>query len=153
MSEDSPAFDETANAPVDYDRVIRDRIEKRIKNRNQFFFQLAFAVAANAVLWYIYAAVGDHMVAWPALFSLPWAVWLVSMGLGVYRDSERAADRRELMIQQKIEREKLRMGLANSAYEKPKREPTMQLGDDGELVAVDETDDSDTALYQKSQRG
>ena len=46
--------------------------------------------------------------------------------------------RREDQIQREMELEKMRLGLTNDAYEKPKRDQAVRLSDDGELIPDDE---------------
>jgi hypothetical protein len=125
---------------------IRKRIEERIEKRNGFYVHLVSFIAVNAVLWMIWLPSGGHP--WPMYVTFFWGIGLVANGIAVYQDSDRAINRREEMIQDEIAREKQRMGIANPMYEKPKRD--MRLGDDGELLPADE---SDNVNYQKSKRG
>jgi 2TM domain len=128
---------------------IRRRVEKRLKEREAFLRHLVSFVSVNAMLWIIWA-VTSRGFPWPIFVTLGWGVGLVSNALQVYQNSARVAMRREESIQREIEREKERLGLADE-YEKPKRDRTMRLSDDGELVPADE--DEDNGLVSKAKRG
>ena len=130
------------------DAQLRKRVEARIKERNAFYIHLITFVGVNLLLWVIWLTTDAGGFPWPLYAGLPWLMGLVIHGLVVYQNSGRAVERRQQTIEREIEREKLRLGLVNDAYEKPKRERIMRLSDDGELVQ-----DGDTAAANKSKRG
>src|SRR5262245_5878066 len=140
---------ESAQEDDSVEAQIRRRVEKRLKQRDAFIRHLVSFIAVNAMLWAIWAVTSGGFP-WPIFVTLGWGIGLVSDGLQVYQNSTRVAIRREEGIQREIELEKQRLGLADE-YEKPKRERTMRLSDDGELVPSEEDDDD--GLVSKAKRG
>src|SRR5258707_5713551 len=129
---------------------LRKRIEARHRERNAFYMNLISFVGIQLLLWVIFFATDSHdSVPWPLFVALPWGIGLVAHGLRVYQNSLPAMERREEKIQREIELEKMRLGLASDAYEKPKRDQAMRLSDDGELVPADEAAEPGT----KAKRG
>ena len=130
------------------DAAIRRRVERRAKQRREFFGSLTSFLAVNFTLWFIWymssAGKGTLEFPWPIFITIAW-LWssdLVGQGLQVYRNSERARYRHEQAIQREIALEKMRLGLGDSddSYEKPKRDRLVRLSDDGELLSEEDDD-------------
>jgi hypothetical protein len=109
-------------------QAVRKAAEKRIKNRIEFYQHLAAYIAVNIML--VVAFPGQWWVVFP-IFG--WGAGLLAHGIEVFLDDplcrERAIAR---------EMEKLGYKPADVESEKPKRDRALTLGDDGELVELDE---------------
>jgi hypothetical protein len=119
---------------------LRKRVEDRIKNRNAFYIHLIAFLGTNLLLWTIWLTADPFDFPWPLYAVIPWTMGLAIHGLVVYQDSGMARQRYEQRIRREVEMEKMRLGLAADAYQKPKRDQTMRLSDDGELIADDESE-------------
>src|SRR5260221_1961507 len=128
------------------DAAIRRRVERRAKQRRDFFGSLTSFLAVNFTLWTIWyvssAKNGAFDFPWPIFITIAW-LWssdLVGQGLQVYQNSENALSRREQAIQREIALEKIRLGLDgnDASYEKPKRDRLVRLSDDGELLSEED---------------
>ena len=142
---------------------IRRRIAARTKMRNEFFGHLTTYVIVNAICWAIY--LGGNFVAfsfingipfvggipWPIYVTFFWGIGLVSHGFNVYQNSGRVTARRERAIRDEIEMERARLGL-DSNYEKPKRQESVRLSDDGELVPLEELTEDESDYVPKAKR-
>jgi hypothetical protein len=132
-----------------YDEI-RNRVLQRFNKRKELFMHLAAYLMVNAVLWFfvltdfihdipvlngIYEGLGILL---PIAVSIGWGIGVFIHYLDYYYEAGGGADRRERAVQQAIEREKE----LRSEYEKPKRDPRMQLTEDGEIeeVLYDEDD-------------
>jgi len=130
------------------DAAIRRRVERRAKQRREFFGSLTSFLAVNFTLWFIWymssAGKGTLEFPWPIFITIAWAMSsdLVGQGLRVYQNTENALSRREQAIQREIALEKMRLGLGSSdeSYEKPKRDRLVRLSDDGELLSEEDDD-------------
>ncbi|HRE47299.1 MAG TPA: 2TM domain-containing protein [Aggregatilineales bacterium] len=143
--------------------AIRRRVEKRMKQRQEFFIHFAIYIAINLVLWVVYLFnlvdpftmfdINEFRFPYPLLVMIAWGIGLLSHGLDTYfKTSDRLVNRREDAIQREIERERARLGLAPAEFQKSKRRA--RLGEDGELVYDDERDpvDDDNAVPARTQR-
>jgi 2TM domain len=142
---------------------IRRRVEKRIKQRNEFYIHLAVFIVVIPMLWIMWGFTSDFFSAflsdsawvfdgmpWPIFPTIGWGIGIVAHGLTVYFNSPGRIEARERTIQREIERERQR--LANdSYYEKPKRERSVRLTDDGELIEEDE-DEAEIENGKKRKR-
>lgn len=121
---------------------IRRRIEKRIKERNEFYVHLAFFIGGNLLMWLIWFLTnsGDtDGFPWPIIVLASWGIGIVAHGLTVYFNSPERIEARERTIQREIERERQRLA-ADDYYEKPKRDRHVRLTDDGELIEIEDTE-------------
>jgi hypothetical protein len=128
---------------------LRKRIETRLQMRQEFFIHLFIFVAINAFLWFLWATVGPASLIWPSFVTIPWSVGLILHGLEVYKNSSLAEKRRARTIDRELELEKLRLGITDHAYEKPKRDQAVRLTDDGEIVPVD---DDEVEMVTRTKR-
>jgi 2TM domain-containing protein len=134
---------------------IRRRVEKRIKQRNEFYIHLAVYIAVNLLLWGIWFFTsnfhnGEDNFPWPFIPMMGWGIGIVAHGLTVYFNSARRIEARERAVQREIERERER--LANDDhYEKPKRDQRMRLTEDGELIEIAD-DDAEEIEKRKRDR-
>jgi len=123
------------------DDEIRRRIEKRIKQRNEFYIHLAAYIAGNLLMWVIWALTLDTGETigfpWPIIVMLGWGIGLGAHGLTLFFSSPSRVEARERAIQREIERERERL-VNDDYYEKPKRDQRMRLTDDGELIEIDD---------------
>lgn len=131
-----------------YDQI-RYRIQQRFNKRKELFMHLAAYVVVNLVMWVlvltgfihdipvlsgVYEGLGILL---PLLVTIGWGIGVFIHYLDYYYEAGGGAERRERAIEDAIEREKA----MRSEFEKPKRDPRMQLTEDGELEEV--TDDED----------
>lgn len=128
------------------EQEIRRRVEKRIKQRNDFYIHFAVYIAANLLMWMIWALTRDSSETigfpWPLIVMFGWGIGLVSHALTVYFNSASRVEARERTIQREIERERQRIA-GDGTYEKPKRDRHVRLSEDGELID-DDVDESET---------
>jgi hypothetical protein len=112
---------------------IRERAEKRVKNRQEFVSHLIIFLMINGMLWFIYFSTHPGVFAWPLIITLGWGAGLVSHAMAVYRESNAGQVARERAIQREIEREIAMIG--EDIDVKPKR--SARLSDDGEIIYDD----------------
>ncbi len=116
---------------------LRKRAQRRIQRRSDFYKGLIAYVAVNLLVWAIWVGTwfraGVPSFPWPLFVTLGWGMGVVGEAYQLYQDSAGMISRRREM-----ELERMRLGLANDAYEKPKRDQAVRLSDDGELIPDDE---------------
>ena len=132
-----------------YDEI-RSRIQQRFNKRKELFMHLAAYVVVNLIVWVlcltgvvrdlpvlsgVYNSLGLLL---PLLVSIGWGIGFFIHYLDYYYEAGGGAERRERAIQQAIERE---VEMRNGGYEKPKRDPRMQLTEDGELEEVSDDEE------------
>jgi hypothetical protein len=135
-----------SDSHIDYDEI-RKRVEKRLKDRQDFIGHLVVYLIIMAMLWGIFFLTGGDGTPWPMFPMLGWGAGVAIHGFSVYYDSSARAAARERNIQREVEREiaALRdMG----AYDKPKHAQTARLSDDGEIVY----EDQDESIRKSSGR-
>ncbi|MEO8612790.1 MAG: 2TM domain-containing protein [Chloroflexota bacterium] len=130
-----------------YDEI-RNRIQQRFNKRKELFMHLAAYVVVNLIIWVfwltgiasdvpvlsnLYDAMGIFL---PLLVTIGWGIGFFIHYLDYYYEAGGGAERRERAIQDAIARER---EMRSGGYEKPKRDPRMQLTEDGEIEEV--TDD------------
>lgn len=131
---------------IDYD-AIHKRVEKNIKDRQEYFSHLAAYVSVNFGLWMIWLFSGGGSP-WPLIVMFLWGIGLLvhtaNFVVGATMDQ-----RRDELFEREVRREKMRLygdPDYNDGYlAKPKRradDGDMQLTDDGELVTTDNADDA-----------
>ncbi len=127
---------------IDYEDI-RRRAEQRVKKRAEFWQHLAIYVVVNLFLWLLFGifsayAGGPGPLIVPLLSTVGWGMGLVIHGIVTYVETN--MDRmREREIDREIQREMQRRGLtSDEVLEKPKRDQTVRLSDDGELIYEDE---------------
>jgi hypothetical protein len=131
------------------DEEIRRRVEKRIKQRNEFYIHLAVYIVVMTGLWGMWGFTSDFFGSlfadtlwnfdefpWPIFPTLGWGTGIVVHGLIVYFNSPARLEARERAIQREIERERQRIA-GDDYYQKPKRDRRVRLTDEGELVDDD----------------
>lgn len=128
---------------------IRKRIEKRYKKRTEFFQMIIGMGVINLVIWNILAPAGIFLMAAQCFAAITiLAIGMTGMELFFMEVQERAVQR-----EIDLERE-ARYGEGYAyAYDKPKREDSMRLsdlgvGEDGELIEIDDEDDYDNQRRQ-----
>jgi len=129
--------------------AIRKRVQKRLRQRQEFYIHAAIFVPVNLMLWLIGILTGSIAeFPWPLIVTIGWGIGLISHGVDVYfKTSERVSRHEENEVQREIERERmLRYGSAD--LEKPKR-GAARLSDDGEI----EYDDESAAPSVRKSRG
>jgi hypothetical protein len=120
------------------EQEIRERVEKRIKERNDFYIHLVVYIVAVAMMWAFWAFIGgDGGFAWPLIAMVGWGIGIVAHGLTIFFKSPERVAARERMIQREIERERERLEQAGYPMsDKRKRDALYRLSDDGELIEV-----------------
>jgi hypothetical protein len=150
---------------IDYERI-RARVEQRIKRRAKFYKDLVAYISVNFVLWMVWgwpilrgeASWQGGGTPWPLFVTFFWGIALVSDAIKAFFDFDRdsAFDRE---MQREIKRERRRVYGSDDVLfekpkrsdengEKPKRDQTVRLSDDGELIYEDE----DQRLGNRSSR-
>jgi hypothetical protein len=135
---------------IDYERI-RARVEQRIKRRAKFYKDVVSYLTVNFILWMVWGwpilrgetSLQSGGTPWPMFVTLFWGIALVSDAIKVFFDFDKdsAFDRE---MQREIQRERRRV-YGDDEYlskpkrsdefdEKPKREQTVRLSDDGELI-------------------
>lgn len=138
---------------------IRKRVEKRIKERNEFIIHLAVYIMVMALLWVIYIFSSDLPATlmsgaeldfpWPIIPMMGWGIGIVAHGLTVFFNSPGRIAARERMIQREVERERERLEAAGYDVDKRKRDSLYRLSDDGELIEVTDEDPDDQRAKRK----
>ncbi|MCS6872413.1 MAG: 2TM domain-containing protein [Anaerolineae bacterium] len=106
----------------------RKAAEKRVKSRVEFYQHLAAYVMVNAML-----AIAFNFPFWMIFVTFGWGAGLLAHGIEVFFDDPL---RRERAVAREME--KLGYKPTDVETEKPKRDRLLTLGDDGELVELDE---------------
>ena len=133
---------------------IRQRIQNRFNKRKELFMHVAAYVGVNLAIWFFWWTDSIDIlpreiagIPLPIIVTLGWAVGLLIHYLDYYYEAGGGAERREHAIQQAIERER---ALRGGVYEKPKRDPRLQLTEDGELEEF--ADDDEVGYTPERQR-
>jgi hypothetical protein len=138
-------------------QTIRKRVEKRIKQRQEYFMHLAIYVIVNLCLWGIWFFT-SRSFPWPAIPMLAWGI-----GIGIhsveYFFGASMERNREEMIEREIRREKMRLygdpDYDDAEVSKPKRhsnDRNVRLTDDGEIVDGDTEVEAKRVSRRKSVR-
>jgi hypothetical protein len=145
---------------------IKKRVKKRIDGRKDFYIHAGVYIIVNAIVWLVWLifmlfpgiidSIGSSIdidfanllrLPIPVMLSAAWMMGLLIHGLVTFVDTSKWLDNmQEREMQKEMDRERLRLGL----NEKPKR--TVRLGDDGELVADEEQDESPAANTSSKNR-
>jgi hypothetical protein len=142
------------------EREIRRRVEKRLKERQEFTIHLIAYLGVNLFLWFLWFVIprlmiglglgGEALAAagfpWPLLAMGGWGVGLLIHAVDVYQKSGASEARREREIQREIERYRAHMAAEGLTLEKPKR--VARLSEDGEIVYDDEAEDQSATMQR-----
>jgi len=132
---------------AEIDAVVRKRVARRLAKRREFLTHFAIYVFVNLLLWGIFTSSGlrnseGFGFPWPMFVSFFWGIGVISHGVEFYNSLGRVEARREERIQREVDMERVRLGLSEKPkrefYEKPKRDPSVRVGDDGELISDEE---------------
>jgi hypothetical protein len=137
-----------ANTPkptISEEALIRERIEKKYKERSGVIAHAIPYVIVNLVLWSIYFSSPGSGFPWPMFVSFFWGIGMASHFFAYWNKYGGGATQREEAIQREIEQERER----SLMYEKPKHDARMRLTDDGELEEVPE---DEISLAEKRKR-
>lgn len=137
-----------ANRPAPYiseEQRIRERIEKKYKERAGVIAHAIPYILVNSVLWLIYFSSGGGFP-WPIFSTFFWGIGMAVHFFSYYNKYGGGAARFEQEIQREVERERERSFM----YEKPKNDVPMRLTDDGELEEVPEDEISRAAKHKRS---
>ncbi|MBZ0287476.1 MAG: 2TM domain-containing protein [Anaerolineae bacterium] len=119
------------------EQELRKRVEKRIKDLNEFWVHLAVFIAAMAGLWIFYGFTGGDFP-WPLIPMLGWGIGIVAHAATVYANSPARLAAHERRVQREVELERQRLEAAGVIVEKAKRdaddETRYRLSDDGEII-------------------
>lgn len=115
---------------------IRRRAEAKVAQRIKFFRNVVGYLSTNVLLWgiWLFTSSGRGGVPWPLFVTFFWGISIASdaIKLFVAKDWLENYTQRELELE--IAREEARLGVSK---EKRKR-GNVQLGDDGELIEIDD---------------
>lgn len=85
------------SSQVESDAEIRQRVERRLRKRGEFFIHLSVFLAVNLVLWIAWMLLGGGF-AWPMLLTIPWGAGLAAHGTEVSFETGGRAVARERAI-------------------------------------------------------
>jgi predicted membrane-bound spermidine synthase len=125
-----------ADDQIDYDKINR-RVEARIKARKDFQGVVLGFLITCAAVWPIYLLTDPGGFAWPLIPTAVMAVVVIWQALETYFLAEARERERDRLTEREIERERARL-YDEAVLEKPKRDRTAHLSDDGELIYEDE---------------
>lgn len=138
-----------SDGPID-ERELRERVEKRLKAREEFNVHLTVYIVVNLFLWFLWFLVGMGFP-WPLIVMGGWGIGLIFHGLDVYAKTSGAALRYETRVQQEMEIERQRIAeIRGELLEKPKRRA--RLAEDGEIVYEDEETPVDDVPVRRARR-
>lgn len=130
---------------------IRQRVEKRMEERNGLIGHVMSYVFVIAMMWFIWLSGGADGHPWPIWVMGGWGIGVASHAASFYFEHGRGRDRREDAIQREIERERERM-YRSGEYGKAKNDEDVpiRLTEDGEMTDsfLDELEGN-----RKSKRG
>jgi hypothetical protein len=136
---------EEREAGLPEEERIRQRIEKRDKERQGLIIHFAAYLMVNLMLWALWASdvllpiiqaeapnlsLAYFEFPWPIFVTFGWGIGMVAHIISYYSKYGAGAERRERAIQREIEKYRQQSGIFD---EKPKRDPRYRLTDDGEL--------------------
>ncbi|MBI1281658.1 MAG: protein kinase [Anaerolineaceae bacterium] len=130
------------------EKRIREKIEKKYKERAGLIAHATPYLIVNGMLWMIWLFTGglnNPGLPWPVWITFFWGIGMFSHFMSYYNKYGGGAMRREEAIQREIELERER----SLMVEKPKNDVRMRLTDDGELEEVPE---DEISLAQKRKR-
>ncbi len=142
-----------ADNPLNYEEI-RKRAESRANKRKELTMHVAVYIIVNLMLWLVFGTLFVFFSAlWflliPLLSTLGWGIAVAIHAAVNYIETSGMDAMREREIEREIRREMRLRGLdASEVLEKPKREQTVRLSDDGELIYEDEPE-----ARRSSQRG
>lgn len=137
-----------ANTPkptVSEEARIRERIEKKYKERSGVIAHAIPYIIVNLVLWSIFFSSPGSGFPWPMFVTFFWGIGMASHFYAYYSKYGGGAAQREAAIQREIEQERER----SLMYEKPKNDVRMRLTDDGE---IEEVPDDEISRVEKRKR-
>jgi hypothetical protein len=142
-----------ADNPLNYEEI-RKRAESRANKRKELTMHVAVYIIVNLMLWLVFGTLFVFFSAlWflliPLLSTLGWGIAVAIHAAVNYIETSGMDAMREREIEREIRREMRLRGLDDTeVLEKPKREQTVRLSDDGELIYEDEPE-----ARRSSQRG
>jgi 2TM domain len=117
---------------IDYDRINR-RVERRLQERKKLLGTAGAFVLVTAIVWTIWLLTSPGKFAWPVIPTVVMGLIALGQALQTFFLSDAMERERDRLLQREIERERSRLDVGVLA-QKPKREATVRLSDDGELV-------------------
>jgi membrane protein implicated in regulation of membrane protease activity len=126
---------------LNYDEI-RRRAEKRANKRKELFMHVGIYIIVNLFLWLIFGilsavSASPALLLIPLLSTLGWGIGVAIHAVVTFAETTALDSMREREIEREIQRE-MRLRGNPDMLEKPKREQTVRLSDDGELVYDDE---------------
>jgi len=138
-----------ANKPptqISAEERIRERIEKKYKERAGVIAHAIPYIVVNSVLWLVFLSNPGDGFPWPIFPTFFWGIGMAIHFFSYYNKYGAGAARFEEEIQREIDRERER----SLIYEKPKNDVPMRLTDDGELEEIPEDEISRAAKRKRS---
>lgn len=145
------AYEANQPSSVIEEKRIREKIEKKYKERAGLIAHATPFLIVNSMLWMIWlftSGPNSGGMPWPMWITFFWGIGMFSHFISYYNKYGGGAMKREEAIQREIEQERER----SMSYEKPKndiRDVRMRLTDDGELEEVPE---DEMSLAEKRKR-
>ncbi len=127
-----------SKAPLTPEEELRRKIEKRLKEQQEFRTHVVIYIMVNLMLWFIWLVTGAGFP-WPFFPMFGWGIGIVAHYMEYHQKYGAGAEKRERLIQQELENARLS---GQIPYESAKRknesldmldDPLIRLGDDGEL--------------------
>ncbi len=144
----SAAYEANKPTPpyISEEQRIRERIEKKYKERAGVIAHAIPYIVVNAVLWLLFLSSPGDGFPWPIFPTFFWGIGMAVHFFSYYNKYGGGAARYEQEIQREIDRERER----SLVYEKPKNDIPMRLTDDGELEEIPENEVSQAAKHKRS---
>ncbi|MBN2472079.1 MAG: protein kinase [Anaerolineae bacterium] len=134
-----------SKAPLTPEEELRRKIEKRLKEQQEFRTHVVIYIMVNLLLWFIWLASGAGFP-WPFFPTLGWGIGIVAHYMEYHHKYGRGAERRERLIQEELERARLS---GRIPYESDKRKNEDLIGlDDQRLRLADDGELSDSFIEQ-----
>ena len=135
---------------IDYE-AIQQRVERHTKRRADFIRHLTSFLVVNMTLWSIWLVTSSSHsgTPWPIWITIFWGIGVVRQGINTFLMPD-MDDYRDREMRHEIARENARLGIDEDEeliLEKPKRKRKVRLGDDGELLDVEQED-----LFEESSQ-
>ncbi len=124
---------------IDYAKI-NERVARRMKQRKDFQGTVLAFFIVSGITWTVYLmSDSQDPFVWPIIPTLVLAIVAVWQGLETYVLAEGREREQDRLYERELARERARL-YGDADLEKPKRDQSVRLSDEGELVYDDEED-------------
>lgn len=125
---------------IDYE-LIKERVERRMKERERFLKSVMGFLTANIICWTIWFLTSRGFP-WPIFVTIGTGMNVISQFAKTFVGSEVMENMREREFQREVERERMRLehgiSYAKVKNDEKAKNGEIRLSDDGELIYQDE---------------